>query len=181
MRRIRFPELSDTSSSPPILAQRLANRLAVSEPVVEATIPKKLGGLVLTRHLGESLMVGDDVLIEVVGLKSGTARLKIVAPRTIAVHRREVYDEIRTNPQSDRFLRPEPTEVAPAPPTDRPLKAKGGLVLTRNVFQSIMIGDEVELTVVEVRSTTVKIKIVAPRTVSVHRREVYEAIQGDRG
>ncbi len=175
MRRVSFPRSATTTLSPPLVAQRAANRMSNPEPVDEKASPKKLGGLVLTRHLGESIMIGDDVEVEVVGLKSGTARLKIVAPRTIAVHRREVYDEIQVNPQPQRFAKVEPTD-GPAP-SDRPAKPRGGLVLTRNVLQSIMIGDEVELAVVEVRPTTVKLKIVAPRTVSVHRREVYEAIR----
>jgi carbon storage regulator len=45
------------------------------------------------------------------------------------------------------------------------------------MHQSIMVGDDVELAIVEVRPTTVKLKIVAPRTIAVHRREVFEAIR----
>ena len=131
---------------------------------------KKLGGLVLTRHVDESIMVGDEVEVQVVGLKSGTVRLKIVAPRSIPVHRREVFDAIRETRLEVA------SSIASTDP--RPGKPSGGLVLTRYAQQSIMIGDEVEIAVVEVRPTTVKLKIVAPRTVAVHRREVYEAIRG---
>ncbi len=51
------------------------------------------------------------------------------------------------------------------------------LVLTRKVNQSIMIGDEIEVVVLEVRGEQVRLGIKAPRNVTVHRREIYEAIQ----
>ena len=51
------------------------------------------------------------------------------------------------------------------------------LVLTRQTNQSIMIGDNIELMVVEIRGDKVRLGINAPREVRVHRKEVYEAIQ----
>ncbi len=51
------------------------------------------------------------------------------------------------------------------------------LVLTRKVNQSIMIGDDIEVIVLEVRGEQVRLGIKAPREVAVHRREIYEAIQ----
>ncbi len=51
------------------------------------------------------------------------------------------------------------------------------LVLSRKRDQSIMIGESVEITVVEVRGDVVKLGVRAPRSVSVHRKEVFEAIQ----
>jgi carbon storage regulator len=51
------------------------------------------------------------------------------------------------------------------------------LVLTRKVGQSIVIGDEIEVVVLEVRGEQVRIGIRAPKTVAVHRKEVYEQIQ----
>ena len=51
------------------------------------------------------------------------------------------------------------------------------LVLSRQRDQSIMIGDDVEITIVDVRGDKVRIGINAPREVSVHRKEVYEAIR----
>lgn len=51
------------------------------------------------------------------------------------------------------------------------------LVLTRKVNQSIMIGDEIEVVVLEVRGEQVRLGIKAPRNVTVHRREIYDAIQ----
>jgi carbon storage regulator len=50
------------------------------------------------------------------------------------------------------------------------------LILTRNVGQSIMIGDEVTVTITAVQGGQVKIGIDAPRDISVHREEVYARI-----
>jgi carbon storage regulator len=51
------------------------------------------------------------------------------------------------------------------------------LVLTRQRDESIMVGDDVEVTLVDIRGDKVRIGITAPRHVSVHRKEIYEAIQ----
>ncbi|MHC4483116.1 MAG: carbon storage regulator CsrA [Planctomycetota bacterium] len=54
------------------------------------------------------------------------------------------------------------------------------LVLSRQKDESIMIGDNVEITIVDVRGDKVRLGITAPREISVHRREVYEAIQREK-
>ncbi|MDP8246463.1 MAG: carbon storage regulator CsrA [Candidatus Hinthialibacter antarcticus] len=51
------------------------------------------------------------------------------------------------------------------------------LVLSRKRDESIIIGDDVVVTIVDVKGEQVKIGISAPKTVSIHRKEVYEAIQ----
>lgn len=51
------------------------------------------------------------------------------------------------------------------------------LVLTRKLGQSIVIGDEIEVVVLEVRGEQVRIGIKAPKTVMVHRKEIYDQIQ----
>lgn len=53
------------------------------------------------------------------------------------------------------------------------------LVLTRKVGQSIVIGDEIEVVVLEVRGEQVRVGIRAPKDVTVHRKEVYDQIQGE--
>lgn len=54
------------------------------------------------------------------------------------------------------------------------------LVLCRNRDESIMIGDEVEIVIVDVRGDKVRLGITAPRTIAVHRKEVWEAIQREK-
>ena len=51
------------------------------------------------------------------------------------------------------------------------------LVLTRKTNESIIIGEDIVLTVIEIRRDRVRLGIKAPREVSVHRREIYEAIK----
>lgn len=53
------------------------------------------------------------------------------------------------------------------------------LVLTRKENESIMIGDDIEIKILDLRDNQVKVGIVAPRSIAVHRREVYEAIQAE--
>jgi len=54
------------------------------------------------------------------------------------------------------------------------------LVLSRQKDESIMIGDDVEVTIVDVRGDKVRLGITAPRSIPVHRREVYEAIKREK-
>jgi len=54
------------------------------------------------------------------------------------------------------------------------------LVLSRQKDESIIIGDDVEIIIVDVRGDKVRLGITAPKEVSVHRREVYDAIQREK-
>lgn len=54
------------------------------------------------------------------------------------------------------------------------------LVLSRQKNESIMVGDDVEITIVDVRGDKVRLGITAPRKISVHRKEIYEAIQKEK-
>jgi len=54
------------------------------------------------------------------------------------------------------------------------------LVLSRKKNESIIINDHITITVVEIRGDKVRLGIDAPKDVSVHRREVYDAIQGQK-
>lgn len=54
------------------------------------------------------------------------------------------------------------------------------LVLSRGRDESIMVGDNVEITIVEIRGDKVRLGIDAPKEVPVHRREVYDAIKRDK-
>jgi carbon storage regulator len=54
------------------------------------------------------------------------------------------------------------------------------LVLSRQKDESIMIGDDVEVTIVDVRGDKVRLGITAPKSIPVHRMEVYEAIQREK-
>ncbi|MGB9667353.1 MAG: carbon storage regulator CsrA [Thermosulfidibacteraceae bacterium] len=51
------------------------------------------------------------------------------------------------------------------------------LVLTRKVDESIIIGDSIEIKILSISGKTVKIGIVAPKSISIYRKELYEAIK----
>ena len=57
--------------------------------------------LVLARDAGESIRIGDDIIIQVVTSSSGKLRLGITAPKDIPVHREEVYAAIKNGKDSD--------------------------------------------------------------------------------
>jgi carbon storage regulator len=60
------------------------------------------------------------------------------------------------------------------------IKERQMLVLSRQKDESIMVGDEVEITIVDVRGDKVRLGITAPRSIAVHRKEVYNAIQREK-
>lgn len=51
--------------------------------------------LILTRRVGESVVIGDDVTITVLGVKGNQVRIGVDAPRDVAVHRQEIYQRIQ--------------------------------------------------------------------------------------
>jgi len=63
--------------------------------------------LVLSRQRDETIMIGDDVEITVVDIRGDKVRLGISAPRTIQVHRKEVYDAIKRENENAANLKPD--------------------------------------------------------------------------
>jgi carbon storage regulator len=53
------------------------------------------------------------------------------------------------------------------------------LILSRKVNEKIMIGEDISLTIIEIRGDQVKVGVEAPKSVKVFRKEVYEAIQNE--
>lgn len=64
--------------------------------------------LILTRRPGESVMVGDDIVVEVLGVKGNQVRIGFTAPDDVAVHREEVYEVIQRKSKVVRRTRRQP-------------------------------------------------------------------------
>lgn len=56
--------------------------------------------LILTRRVGETLMIGDEVTVTVLGVKGNQVRIGVNAPKDVSVHREEIYERIKKE-QSD--------------------------------------------------------------------------------
>jgi carbon storage regulator len=56
--------------------------------------------LILTRRVGEAIMIGDDVIVTVLGVKGTQVRVGIAAPKHVSVHREEIYERIKREEQA---------------------------------------------------------------------------------
>lgn len=67
--------------------------------------------LVLARRLNESIMIGDDIEVVVIDIKGDQVKLGIRAPKRVAVHRKEIYDEIKKENIAAKDSRFKPEEL----------------------------------------------------------------------
>lgn len=57
--------------------------------------------LILTRRVGETVMIGDEVTITILGVKGNQVRVGINAPKSVAVHREEIYERIKREQEAE--------------------------------------------------------------------------------
>ncbi|HEY5626334.1 MAG TPA: carbon storage regulator CsrA [Nitrospira sp.] len=67
--------------------------------------------LILTRRAGETVMIGSDVTITVLGVKGNQVRIGINAPKDVAVHREEIYERIQSEKIAEAAAEPESKEA----------------------------------------------------------------------
>ncbi|GAA4353687.1 carbon storage regulator CsrA [Kangiella taiwanensis] len=64
--------------------------------------------LILTRRVGETLMIGDEITVTVLGVKGNQVRIGINAPKEVAVHREEIYLRIQHEKQMENYQTNQP-------------------------------------------------------------------------
>ena len=68
--------------------------------------------LILTRRVGETVMIGNDVTVTILGVKGNQVRVGINAPKNVAVHREEIYERIKREQQGGSHEEPHDSESA---------------------------------------------------------------------
>src|SRR3546814_18802867 len=89
--------------------------------------------LILTRRVGETLMIGDSVTVTVLGVKGNQVRIGITAPKDVAVHREEIYERIQRGEDAESGAKP------PAPKEDLPDPEIGRASCRERVCQYVSI------------------------------------------
>jgi len=61
--------------------------------------------LILTRRIGETLKIGDNIQVTILGVKGNQVRVGIAAPKSVPVHRQEIYDRVQQSAEAEQTTR----------------------------------------------------------------------------
>ena len=138
-------------------------------------------------------MLGDDIEVVVVDIRGDKVRLGFTTPRGISLHRKEVWEQIRRERAAEAERTRDTAESRGRPDKgyteddlgDSARRALGEsppakmFVISRSRDQVVMLGDDMEVVVVDIRGDKVRLGLTAPKEISVHRKEVYEQIKAE--
>ncbi len=129
--------------------------------------------LVLSRLRNESVFIGDRIQVFALDIRYDRVRLGIKAPLSTLVYRDNELLTMHSKPKGEiaRDAFAVMGQLA---------KGQGMLVCTRKPAESIWIGDDIEISLVEIRINKARLGFEAPRIIPIHRKEVYDAIQRER-
>jgi carbon storage regulator len=91
----------------------IAMRFLISQlPVTHAKEARSPNMLILTRRVGETVMIGNEVTVTVLGVKGNQVRIGVNAPKDVAVHREEIYERIKREEDGDPSQHASGAEIA---------------------------------------------------------------------
>lgn len=117
--------------------------------------------LTLSRKKDEGIVIGDAIFVTIADIRGDKVQFAIKAPLEIPIHRQEVYEENMQENVSQR------NEML--------------VVISRKRNESIVIGRNTIITVIDIRGDKMRIGIEVPKETPIHRQEVYEAVQKENG
>ena len=132
--------------------------------------------LVLARRCGQSIMVGDEIKVAIVDIRGDKVKLEITAPKHLPIDRQETRGSTnmaKYNNDVDELT------YANEPIDNRINHCRGKdyvTVLHRRHREPLVIGDEIEVVIVNVGRGNVRLGIAAPRNIPILRQEIYDAM-----
>lgn len=126
--------------------------------------------LILTRRIGERLIIDDEIVVGVLGVMGNQVRMNVDSPKNWWIYRKDIADRIEAGEGLS--------------PNGESASERGNLVLTRKIGEVICMGTEdkvvIEITILGIKGNQVRIGVEAPKDMAVHRESIWERIQKEK-